>query len=695
LRSVKFIFGIHNHQPVGNFDFVFEHAYSNSYLPFIELLEEYPSITMSIHFSGCLLEWMEDAHPEFLDRVASLVSRGNLEILSSGFYEPILAVIPDHDKIQQITKLNQYIKDRFNYEAEGAWLTERVWEPHLPKILKESGIKYVAVDDFHFLSGGKTLEELDGYYLTDEQGFEVGVFPISQRLRYAIPFADPEKTIEILKDYATPEGDRVVVMADDGEKFGVWPGTHDLCFKKKWLKRFFDALVENSDWIKMTTFKDYVKNTGPRGRTYLPTVSYFEMNEWTLPAKSGSMLDTFIHDLESQKSLEKYRPFISGGTWRNFQSLYEESNWMQKRMVDLSWRVNAAEKEGSLSGKKLKLIQEDLWRSQCNCAYWHGIFGGIYLPHLRHAIYTHLLKAETALNEINNSISPLTDFDKDGGKEGAVRSRGLQVIASQRGGVIRELDLLDHNFNLTNSMGRYSEAYHSKLAMAGKDTGGTSIHDKIMVKEPGLEKYLITDTYNRTSFIDHFIPEGAARKDLEKLTFDTAVFAESFFDMAVNENSVSLKNKGTALGQSITIEKNVYVHEQTLEVSVTIVNNGVERLSGYYGNEWNFSLLGGDTPDRYYEINGEKPARAVLKSKGSHENVSRIGLVNEWDKFRTGLSFDKPVKLWRFPIYTVSMSEAGFEKVYQSSVVVPLFKLDLGPGGSTTFNITFFLEPLS
>ncbi len=243
MKKVQFIFGIHLHQPVGNFDWVFEDAFQKSYKPFIDTLKEYPSISLVIHISGPLLEWLEDNHPEYLDELAELVAKRNIEILSAGFYEPILAVIPDHDKLGQITKLNKYIKKRFNQEAKGIWLTERVWEPHLAKQISKAGINYLAVDDYHFLAAGKQINELDGYFTTDEQDARLAIFPISQKLRYAIPFQEPSATIDYLKSNASEDGNRVIVMADDAEKFGVWPGTYENCFgENKWLDRFFNAL---------------------------------------------------------------------------------------------------------------------------------------------------------------------------------------------------------------------------------------------------------------------------------------------------------------------------------------------------------------------------------------------------------------------------------------------------------------------
>jgi 4-alpha-glucanotransferase len=43
------------------------------------------------------------------------------------------------------------------------------------------------MDDYHFQCAGFEAV-LDGYYLSEEGGEQIGLFPISKKLRYAIPF---------------------------------------------------------------------------------------------------------------------------------------------------------------------------------------------------------------------------------------------------------------------------------------------------------------------------------------------------------------------------------------------------------------------------------------------------------------------------------------------------------------------------
>src|ERR1700687_4230369 len=89
-NSIHFGLVLHNHQPVGNFPWVFQQVYQESYLPMIEALERYPRVRLSLHYTGSLLDWLEEAHPEFLQRIAALVLRGQVEIVGGGYYEPIL-----------------------------------------------------------------------------------------------------------------------------------------------------------------------------------------------------------------------------------------------------------------------------------------------------------------------------------------------------------------------------------------------------------------------------------------------------------------------------------------------------------------------------------------------------------------------------------------------------------------------------
>src|SRR6056297_2987757 len=96
-NKVIFSFGIHNHQPVGNFDHVIEDAYQKAYFPFVEVMNEFPDIPFALHNSGILWDWISRNHKEYLEIIRGMTGRSQLEILSAGYYEPILSIIPEKD----------------------------------------------------------------------------------------------------------------------------------------------------------------------------------------------------------------------------------------------------------------------------------------------------------------------------------------------------------------------------------------------------------------------------------------------------------------------------------------------------------------------------------------------------------------------------------------------------------------------
>lgn len=698
MKTINFVFGIHNHQPVGNFDYVIEEAYQKSYLPFIEAIEEFPNIHISFHYSGCLLEWLEKHHVDYIDRIKKLVERGNVEIISGGFYEPILTVLPESDKIAQIQMLNSYIKEKFNYTPHGLWLTERVWEPHLAKAISEAGIDYVTVDDYHFLSTGIQESDLTGYFITEEQGKAVSIFPINQNLRYLIPFDDPQKTIDYLLAFATEDSNNIIVMADDGEKFGVWPGTYETVFEKNWLRDFFTLLESNKERIKTKTFKECFESHLPKGRIYLPSASYFEMSEWSLPAEAGEKFGDLIQKFKNQGTLDYIKPFIKGGVWRNFLFKYDESNWMHKKYIYLSNRYNKLQKEiNSKEGKgKLERARQNLWRGSCNCAYWHGIFGGLYLPHLRHAIYKELLKSEKLLNELDNRGNfqvEILDIDIDGGKEIIVENQNLYLaFAPHKGAILQELSLLDKSFNLLNTLKRYKESYHRKVKYA-EETQNTqgSIHDIIAVKEKGLDKYLKYDIYPRKTFVDHVInPSITLQQFRDGEYYEDSDFINGHYDFDINKRvrKITFIRDGWVNWKRFSIKKEVKVGKSSIVVIYHLYNIDKERNAFRFGPEFNFAMLSGDSPDRYYSSENRKLADVNLNSVSVEKELDNLSIISEFDGFKVTIKTNTPIEFWRFPVETVSLSESGFERGYQSSVVIPWFDIDLKSGEEEEVKLT-------
>ncbi|MFA5795070.1 MAG: alpha-amylase/4-alpha-glucanotransferase domain-containing protein [Candidatus Brocadiia bacterium] len=691
MSQVNFILCLHNHQPVGNFDNVFEAAYRQSYEPFFAVADRFPEIKLCIHYSGSLLEWLERAHPKFITKLKDQVSKGRLELLGGGYYEPILTMLPDRDKIGQITLFSDYLEKRFGKRPRGIWLAERVWEQSLVKPLAEAGIEYTVVDDFHFKTTGFNEKQLDGYYVTEDQGKTINIFPIPEVLRYAIPFKPPLETISYLlgrRDNPHP----VIAYADDGEKFGIWPKTYQHCYDDKWLENFFYTLRDavTNGRLNITTFSNVIDNLKPEGKAYLPDCSYREMTEWALPTDVAIAYEDIIKHTP-KSNLVTIRP---GGYWRNFKVKYPEINLMYSKMVEVSGQIGQLPPDTATDARK------ELYRGQGNCAYWHGVFGGFYLPHLRHAMYQHLIEAEKITSKHHISNIETSDFDYDGFDEVKISDKEINCyIKPACGGTIYEYDIINKGFNPLATLSRRREAYHHKILEAQAQNSVNTvatIHDLVVSKTAGLENLLYYDNYLRQSLVDHFLPQSLDLDNFTRCNYsEDGDFVGTEYKFKVNktEKSLTLWREGVIKKESklipIRVEKTVSFtgkDQLSLEIKYTITNQGSEPAPALFACEFNLSMLAGNAFDRYY-YDSSRHNIGPLITAGKAEHQELFGIKDEYQKIDIALQLDNPTDFWFFPVQTVSQSEGGFELIYQSSVIMPLWRIQLEPGKKWTTRI--------
>jgi alpha-amylase len=674
---------LHNHQPIGNFDGVFEQAYQDSYLPFLEVFEPFEALNISLHTSGPLMLWLADRHPEYVRRLRYLVEAGRIEIIGGPQYEPIMTMLPRRDRVGQITAYTRWLNEEFGCSVAGMWTPERVWEPQLTADIVKANIAYTVLDDYHFRAAGLTTEQLTGYFITEEDGEILRVFPGSEHLRYTIPFAPVEETIDYCRQVANQKPGAVLVFGDDGEKFGTWPDTKHHVYDQGWLQSFFQALTDNADWLKAITLADAVRLTPPAGKVYLPDCSYREMTEWSLPVDQQEVYDSVVHAFDSDDRWPELSRFVRGGFWRNFKVKYSEAGEMYARMMDLSNRLNEA--TGShFSAEAIDQARDHLYRGQCNCPYWHGAFGGIYLPHLRNAVYHHLIAADTVLETERVGNQPwveatTADYDFDGLQE--VRLAGdksIAWVAPARGGRIYELDVRGISHNLLATMQRRPEAYHRKvLAGAGQTEGEVaSIHDRVVFKQQGLDQLLQYDRFPRKSLMDHFYDDDAT---LAAVRLGDAEERGDFVDLpfeaklrrAYDRVQLQMTRRGNAWGIPLTITKAVTMKagSDQLEIAYLIEDIPADRPL-HFAVEFNFAGLPSGADDRYFS-DGDGQRIGQLGETVDLPRCDCLQLTDQWLGITTGLSIDRPTGIWAFPVETVSQSEGGFELVHQSVCVQP------------------------
>ena len=683
-------FLIHAHQPAGNFEDVFERCYQHAYLPFVQHLEKHTLIRAALHFSGPLLTWIQQHHPEYFELLRSLVKRKQVEMVGGGFYEPVLAVIPAEDQREQIERLAAYLEEHFGERPSGAWLAERVWEPQLPSVLAAAQVNYTLVDDFHFLAAGFEPSELFGAYLAEDRGKAVRVFAGQKALRYLVPFGKVEEVIQYLREAAMTHPGGVAVFGDDMEKFGVWPGTFEHCYDNHWLEDFLTALENNSDWLTVMPPGEYAESHAPLGRADLPTASYPEMAEWALPTSVRQRFHAVQQEFSGRPEVAA---FLRGGSWRGFFRKYAEANLLHKKMLRAGTRLAAVplRRTETKPAREIAIARDQLLRAQCNDAYWHGVFGGLYAPHLRTELWRNLIRAELAADKLipGGQIGrvEMLDYDTDGKNELLFTGPEYQALLKPSdGGTVAALDFRPTAATLINSMQRRPEAYHARLREAPRSTTGavTSIHEQTRVKEPNLERYLKYDRWARHAFRILVFSPKRTQADYESLQLqEDASFAGGEFSVRSSgphqaelyRQTVIGGNQGTGEAVSVDITKRFSFGpapngcEMSCEVGLKL-KQPLDRAV-IVGIETVINLLAPTESDRFIEtvagpqglrFSGELPAPILHMQDG-------------WQKLRITLHAPGAENFWIAPIETVSESEEGFERVYQGSQILARWRL--------------------
>lgn len=627
MKKTIFLFAIHCHQPVGNFDYIIEEAYQKSYLPFIKSMANHPRIRFTVHYSGILYDWFLLKHPEFIELLNKLIKRRQVEVLTGGYYEPILSLIPDQDKIGQIELSNHFIKDKLETVPAGLWLTERVWEPSLPKALSEAEVEYTLLDDHHFLAAGLSKDKLNGYYLTEDQGKMLKVFPIDEKLLELIPFKKPEDTIKYLKGLAGEKAP-AAVFADDGEKFGFRQDNHHWIYKEDYLEKLLSLLEENMTDVQTMTFSQYLEEYPPLGQVYIPTASYPKMNEWSK-----------LSDRD--------------GFFRNFLIKYPEANNLHKKMLQVSNKLETLKSAkvfigGGERDKKVKEAAKELYQGQCSCAYWHGLFGGLFHKHLREAVYEHLIKAEVVLEKFNRAGKEfaelsVSDLNKDGQDEVVIANSALNIYcAPNKGGTIIEIDYKPKAANLINTLTQANES-------------ASCLGDCFLSPDADLNKF----------------SQGKA-KELSDFSSKPYFFMPK---RSQQEVSLSLSCESPIEGLLIKLEKQITLlaKQSIVHLDYKITNLGQDQDEFWFGPKIVFSLT------------GEEEATIT-------KQIKSLTFVDEQRAFDISLEFEGLTDVWSWPLKTVSDSEGQEEVVNQGSMVFPNWKFILSPGQSWETKIVLRIE---
>ncbi len=309
---------------------------------------------------------------------------------------------------------------------------------------------------------------------------------------------------------------------------------------------------------------------------------------------------------------------------------------------------------------------------QCNCSYWHGLFGGVYLYHLRKATFDHIIEAAKLAGSVvrrkkDGSVHvKKIELYRDKTKSILIENNKFSLyVDPARGGIIRELDYKDLSLNLTNTLKRTQEDYHSQIEAFPSD-----------LSENGKPVY---DSSLRGIGVDRFF-------DVKDKIVPGPYTAKVVKDGAVLSRNVKIGNAVVSVVKKIFINK-----KNEVEILYTLKNKGAGPLKFTFGSECNITMPYLNSIS--YSYRSSVKTIGGLNDRGSLLHASSIAvkdITNELDIDFTVLP--KAAEIVYFPGRTASRSESGFEINYQATTIIPKWRIEINRGKEIEFGIRCKVE---
>jgi hypothetical protein len=638
-NGLSIILGSHNHIPYGAGDEDGEHIYATRLKPFIQTLHKFPQIPAVLHYSGTLLAWLEASHPELADILGLLIARKQVEILGGGFYEPMMPLLPQIDKIGQIELLTAYLRKKFGRRPQGCWIPEAAWEQHLVGALNACGMNYTFLGESHFIAAGLFGADLRAPCVSENQGKITVVFPLSDRLRDAFAVQEAAQVLDSLAREAAPPGALVTVFLDRlfageaGESADSRESADSPESAEARYGRFFENLSRVSDSVEFTTPGKYYKSLGQLPKAYFP-----------------------------------------GDLGRNFLIDHPEANDLYAKMMHTHTLISHL--RGDKSRKQN--AREELWKAQGYTLFSRksddaasrltGDAGDIHRAPLRKAAYKALLGAEKISRGLGKFTPSLLvfDFDFDGSQEYLFQDRNINCYVKSAGASVFELDYLPKTWNYLDT---FSGERFRRTAFADQltppDYSFTDARDSRQegIRFCGKENFKLLDLDRSHSWADFTLPpkgeaQGEAKGEAQGEAQDSG--EASYLDR-------------------IEIEKRYILKQDVLRVRYALINRGTEKASFKFIPRIDLSFSGGEEDMLRVFCSRAQEDEQAIPGNGEFHKLRGIEFRDLKNELALSLAADRDFDGWILPVHSPLRLRGALTSQYQSTCLMPVMALSLEP----------------
>lgn len=645
-QKLNLLLGVHSHITEDVFIENGKPGSISNYVNLIEAFENCKNLKVNIHFSGRLLSALDKQISGFSNKISKLLNENKLELISGGLHEPLFPFIPKDDRQAHLLLMNRLLSHLYGYTPSGVWTTKFVWEPSLALDFAKSRLQYTCLPKEHFTFAGLEEKELSGYFITEEEGKKIAVFPITRLINDLIENSTPDEAVkQIFSKLSSSDGDVPLVAL-------FYNGQITDSDRLEWLIKFFQTVDNNCDYIKTHLLNEYFLNHKPKGRIYLPTTQ--------------------------QSTLLSLRGF-----WKHSLLNCIEANLLHKKMLRVSKKINAA-KEGKSRFKVIKEMinqaHDLLLQGQSNDAYWISKVTGIYEPQKRYASYRDLIKAENLIDSASRQgtkwiqVSEI-DYDCDGHDEIIIETETNNIyISPYLGGAILEHDYRPRNLNLTN----------------------------VILEEKGIAKsgdIKDDSNYLKLHLLDHFLNkntllEDCKTKTMKSLTKDIVLPYQVEKIKAKEETCKVLLKLNTCIENESEIELlkeiNTRSGEGSLFVDYMILNRGSKKVDCMFAIEFNLNVTTVLDKNSYFYLD-KNPQKKTLKpdldAVEEINNVNQISIKSDIRKIDLTISTNKNCNIYRYPIELYLKGEDSQKNIFQGTTILLNWPLLLEPGASWDVSI--------
>jgi len=165
---------LHFYQPANNDEWHIREATKKSYLRLIRALEEHPQIKFTVNIAGSLIiRWEYAGRFDILRRLKALAERGQIELVGTAAYHPLLPLIGPAEARRQIRENEELLRKYFGqaFRPKGFFLPEMAYSPAAARLVRKLGYEYLILDEMA-LAGAKPADP-EKIYVDRQSGLEI------------------------------------------------------------------------------------------------------------------------------------------------------------------------------------------------------------------------------------------------------------------------------------------------------------------------------------------------------------------------------------------------------------------------------------------------------------------------------------------------------------------------------------------